>query len=239
MDANQGNHAYHNPYVNEAFSNPEAMTGMGGQDFAPGAESLMYNPPMDWHGDAYGQDEYDGEEGHDDTWYQHIGGSWTGNPTQRGRPTGGGSSGSHVTGGLSTYGGYGAGGLPTYGPDGGRSSSVPRQGRAASNDPPVSPRRVDGDFGDVHPEVTSREMTGLSREMTQSDFDENAGKGIARIQGTQNAGQNTIDAIMKCVQKAHNLPPQQRPNSEKWTDRWANLEPEKPSLFGWPAGGST
>jgi hypothetical protein len=49
------------------------------------------------------------------------------------------------------------------------------------------------------------------------------GRRVFADENVRNAevGANSIATIKKCMEKAQSLPEQQKPNSDKWTERWA------------------
>jgi len=104
---------------------------------------------------------------------------------------------------------------------------------------PETPRQSEGDSGDVDPKLIMESTRPSVTTATQSQREPSsgwlsressrwsAGKGAAGHPGGADVGALTIASINRCVAKAQGLPEQQRPNSDKWVDRWEALKGEK------------
>eukprot|EP00434_Breviolum_minutum_P020657 symbB.v1.2.018214.t1/scaffold1445.1/size118272/5 len=203
-------------YLTPFMYDPSAPLNYGEEgdlgDFPPGALALMYDPPIDddldspsdWtHGDAELSMEGSGSMPRQlqridvDNLEQSIA-----PPIHRGAlPPRGGTT--------ATPDGLGAHGLPStsFGPNSRRSNAdaglkplVPDTGlRGAAS------RRVS--LGDEQPRTFSRSI----REAQTC---------------TSEVGAASIAAILECVEQAQDVPQQQRPNSEKWSERLRAFEPK-------------
>jgi len=108
----------------------------------------------------------------------------------------------------------------------------------------TTPRRCAGDAGDVQPSLgpmyypagpqqdywlaaqaaenpwLAAQMNFRGRRMFGDETNSNPDAGAA-----------TIATIRKCIEKAQGLPEQQRPNSEKWTERWSSMQVESKDVL--------
>merc|ERR1740130_336131 len=90
----------------------------------------------------------------------------------------------------------------------------------------TTPRRCEGDAGDVQPSLgpeyyaSENDNPWLAAQMNfrgrRMFADENACK--------SDIGAASISSLKKCIAQAQCLPEQQKPNSEKWTGRWSGMQ---------------
>lgn len=103
----------------------------------------------------------------------------------------------------------------------------------------TTPRRCAGDAGDVQPSLgPPYDLAGqqpLNRLALQGALDDPWLAAQMNFRGRKcmfgdelssnpDAGAATIATLMRCIKEAQGLPEQQKPNSEKWTERWAQVK---------------
>mmetsp|Transcript_9338 Transcript_9338/g.20786 ORF Transcript_9338/g.20786 Transcript_9338/m.20786 type:complete len:277 (-) Transcript_9338:87-917(-) len=243
-------HLYSNPYMLEEMAFPQALqysldNTPDGADFPPGALSLMYSPPPE------AEDEFSDEE-----WLQEesaspsqvvvdaylnvphlmrpnlretlrsLQGSLDATPSgtrpTAQRPEGGrGRSSSPSRVAFAEEGNAGVARSSSASRLSGPGNTQPMSWTVRARSPtpaPMTPRRSEGDSGDVQPEALSRDALQL-----RSTSRTLASNGSC----ASHVGASSIAAIMACVKKAETLPEQQRPNSDKWVDRWSSSHLEQ------------
>lgn len=117
--------------------------------------------------------------------------------------------------------------------DGPLAHSAAAQKRLARSATPSTPRRCAGDPGDVQPCLGADFFApagggsgGAEKDAWQMSFH---GR---RLYGDENeftgdAGAATIATLKRCMEKAQGLPVQQKPNSDKWTERWSSFQVDR------------
>lgn len=96
----------------------------------------------------------------------------------------------------------------------------------------TTPRRCNGDNGDVQPSIGPGYYPSESDNpwlAAQMNF---RGRKMFGDENVCNSdiGAASISTIKKCIAKAQCLPEQQRPNSEKWTERWNGIQVKQKDL---------
>lgn len=95
---------------------------------------------------------------------------------------------------------------------GNNSDSGSPAGDIAGQAIPTSPKSVDSNSRESEVSVQPRTFSRSLRDARSCNSE---------------AGASSIAAIMQCVAQAQDVPVQQRPNSEKWTERWAGMNVDK------------
>jgi len=196
------NTAYCNPYMLE-LAGPSALSlsAMDNEEFPPAALSLMYTPPVD------DDDDEDSDREDMDEWVQNV--DELLNVSKLMRPT--------VSKLMRPS-------TPRAGvsPHRGISNLSPSLVRPTT--PRAAPRRAVGDPGDVQPSVPHVEETAPKGGSRSTSTTRRGHSQSPSEEGNSDVGAESIASINRCIAKAQGLPEQQRPNSEKWTERWASLK---------------
>jgi hypothetical protein len=238
---------YCNPYMLEELTGPGSMPDHG--DFPPGAISLMYSPPL--------EAEHEDSDGDVDEWMRdyadrrldNVGHLMRMPPSAAQTRTA--SPGAALK--MNRQGearmnptkepevlktiqrqstGEGARRSPSEPPSYYSTATPSAASRSSRSQTPTAttPRRCAGDAGDVQPSVDPEFYSKeLENPWLAAQMNFRGRRMFADENNTRNTdiGAASISTIKKCIAKAQYLPEQQRPNSEKWTERWSNIQMSK------------